>query len=49
MIRKSKHVLDGIEAYADEIGADLIIVSARERSFLEEFIINPSVAKKTDR
>jgi nucleotide-binding universal stress UspA family protein len=46
VIRKSRHVLDGIEEYADEIGADLIIVSARERSFLEEFIINPSVAKK---
>ncbi|WP_149242686.1 universal stress protein [Dyadobacter sp. 32] len=46
VIRDAKHVLDGIEAYCDEIAADLLIVSSRERSFLEEFLINPSVTKK---
>lgn len=46
VIRTAKHVLDGIEEYCDEIGADLLIMSARERSFLEEFLINPGVTKK---
>jgi len=46
VIRSSKHVLDGIEEYCDEVQADLLIMSARERSFLEEFLINPSVTRK---
>lgn len=46
VIRNAKHVLDGIEEYCDEIAADLLIVSSRERSFLESFLINPSVTKK---
>ncbi|MDQ6481659.1 universal stress protein [Dyadobacter sp. LHD-138] len=44
--RKAKHVLDGIESYCDEIHADLLIMSTRERSFIEEFLINPSLTKK---
>jgi nucleotide-binding universal stress UspA family protein len=39
-------VLDGIEAYCDEVDADLLVMSTRERSFIEEFLINPSVSRK---
>jgi nucleotide-binding universal stress UspA family protein len=46
VIREARHVADGIEDYCDEIAADLLIVSSRERSFLEEFLINPSLSKK---
>jgi nucleotide-binding universal stress UspA family protein len=46
IVRKAKHVLDGIEEYCDEVKADLLIMSSRERSFIEEFLINPSVTKK---
>lgn len=46
IIRSSKHVLDGIEDYCDEVQADLLIMSARQRSFLEEFLFNPSVTRK---
>ena len=46
VIREAKHVLNGIEDYCDEIGADLLIMSSRERSFLEEYLINPGVTKK---
>jgi nucleotide-binding universal stress UspA family protein len=46
VFRKARHVIDGIEAYCDEIKADLLIMAARERSFIEEFLINPSVTKK---
>ena len=42
----AKHVLDGIEDYCDEVNADLLIMSSRERSFLEEYLINPGVTKK---
>ncbi|MCF2443032.1 universal stress protein [Dyadobacter sp. CY345] len=44
--RKADSVLDGIEDYCDEVNADLLIMSTRERSFIEEFLINPSVTKK---
>ncbi|MEO6687295.1 MAG: universal stress protein [Dyadobacter sp.] len=44
--RDGKSVLDGIEAYCDEVSADLLIMSTRERSFIEEFLINPSVTRK---
>lgn len=46
VIRKAGSVRGGIEAYCDEVKADLLIVSARHRGFLEELIINPSIAKK---
>ncbi|KAA6441115.1 universal stress protein [Dyadobacter flavalbus] len=46
VVRSSRNVLDGIEEYCDEVGADLLIMSARERSFLEEYLINPSVTRK---
>ncbi|WP_025762296.1 universal stress protein [Dyadobacter tibetensis] len=44
--RDAKHVLDGIEDYCDEVEADLIVVSSRERGFLEEYLINPGLTKK---
>ena len=46
VFREALHVIDGIEAYADEIKADLLVVSSRERSFLEEYLINPGLTKK---
>lgn len=46
VIRKNRYVLNGIEAYCDETNVDLLIMSARERSFIEKFLINPSVTKK---
>lgn len=46
VIREAKHVLNGIEDYCDEVNADLLIMSSRERSFLEEYLINPGVTKK---
>lgn len=46
VIREAKHVLDGIEAYCDEVQADLLIMSTRERSFIEEYLINPSITRK---
>ncbi|PSL28581.1 universal stress protein [Dyadobacter jiangsuensis] len=46
VIREAKHVLDGIEAYCDEVRADLLIMSTRERSFIEEYLINPSITRK---
>ena len=46
VFRSAKNVLDGIESYCDEVHADLLIMSTRERSFIEEFLINPSLTKK---
>ncbi|NIJ51958.1 universal stress protein [Dyadobacter arcticus] len=46
VVREARHVLDGIEDYCDEVKADLLIMSSRERSFIEEFLINPSVTRK---
>lgn len=46
VIRENRHVLDGIEAYCDEVKADLLIMSTRERSFIEEYLINPSITRK---
>ncbi|MCF0073213.1 universal stress protein [Dyadobacter sp. CY261] len=46
VIRENRHILDGIEAYCDEVKADLLIMSTRERSFIEEYLINPSITRK---
>lgn len=46
VIRNSNGVLSGIQDYCDEVHADLLIVSSRHRSFLEEYLINPSLTKK---
>lgn len=46
VIHNSNGVLSGIEDYCDEVHADLLIVSSRHRSFLEEYLINPSLTKK---
>jgi nucleotide-binding universal stress UspA family protein len=46
VFRKSRYVIDGIEEYCAETQADLLIMSSRERSFIEEFLINPSITKK---
>ena len=46
VVRKAGSVRGGIEDYCEEVKADLLIVSARHRGFLEEFLINPSVTKK---
>ncbi|HEV7381785.1 MAG TPA: universal stress protein [Dyadobacter sp.] len=46
VLRNARYVIDGIEQYCDEVQADLLIMSSRERSFIEEFLINPSVTKK---
>lgn len=45
-IHKGGGVLDGIEKFCEERHADLLVVSTRERSFIEQFIINPSLTKK---
>lgn len=46
VVTKNQRVIHGIEAYCDQVQADLIIVSSRERGFLEEHLINPSLTKK---
>jgi nucleotide-binding universal stress UspA family protein len=46
VVREASSVIEGIEGYCDEIEADLLIVSARERSFIEAYITNPSFTKK---
>jgi nucleotide-binding universal stress UspA family protein len=46
VVRENMYVLEGIEAYCDEVHADLLIMSSRERSFIEEYITNPSVTRK---
>lgn len=45
IVHKGGGVVDGIEDYARKLNADLIVISRRDRSFFEEFIVNPSVTK----
>lgn len=45
IIHKGGGVVDGIEDYARKLNADLIVISRRDRSFFEEFIVNPSVTR----
>ncbi len=44
--RTSDSIIQGIEDYCDEIKADLLVMAARERGFLEGFFTNPSLTKK---
>ena len=46
VIHKGGGVQEGIEKHCKEVHADMLIVSTRERGFLEQFIINPSITKK---
>ena len=46
VIHKGGGVEDGIKKHCEEVNADLLIVSTRERGFLEQLIINPSITKK---
>lgn len=46
IIHKGGGVLDGIEQYAHQLNADMVVISRRERSFFEEFIVNPSITKQ---
>ncbi|HEV7383167.1 MAG TPA: universal stress protein, partial [Dyadobacter sp.] len=46
VIREGGGVEEGIMGYCDEVKADLLVLSTRERGFLEQWIINPSVTKK---
>jgi nucleotide-binding universal stress UspA family protein len=46
VVMKNQKVINGIEAYCDQVEADLIVVSARERGLIEEYLINPSLTKK---
>lgn len=39
-------VVEGIENYCQKVDADLLVVSTRERGFLEKILINPSVTKE---
>lgn len=39
-------VMEEIEKHCDEVKADLLVVSTRDRDFFERFIINPSVTRK---
>lgn len=44
--REANSISEGLSDYCEENGTDLLIVSTRQRSFLEAFIINPSITKK---
>ncbi len=46
VIKRSGSVARGIEDFCDQIKADLLIVSARKREFLEELLGDNSVTKK---
>ncbi|MCE7040488.1 universal stress protein [Dyadobacter sp. CY312] len=46
VIHKGGGVEEGIKKHCKEVNADLLIVSTRERGFLEQLIINPSITKK---
>jgi nucleotide-binding universal stress UspA family protein len=46
VIRKGGGVEEGIIGYCKEVNADMLVVSTRERGFLEQLIINPSITKK---
>lgn len=39
-------LVEEIEQQAISLGADMLVVSAKEKSFIEEFLIDPSISKK---
>lgn len=45
-IKQSDSVIEGIEDYCDSVKADLLVMSARHRGFIEAFITNPSLTRK---
>lgn len=46
VVREGGGVEEGIIGFCQEVSADLLVVSTRERGFLERLIINPSITKK---
>ncbi|GGC15837.1 MULTISPECIES: universal stress protein [Dyadobacter] len=46
VIQKESGVIEGIKKYCQQVEADLLIVSTRERGFWEQYIVNPSITKK---
>lgn len=42
---KAGSVADGIESFCQKVDADLVIISARERGFLEEAFVYPKITK----
>lgn len=46
VIRDAGSVLGGIEKYADELEADLLVVATRSRGILEQLFIDPSVTAR---
>jgi nucleotide-binding universal stress UspA family protein len=44
--RQAGSVIEGIEAYCEEVKADLLVMATRERGFLEEWLIDPSVVRR---
>lgn len=46
VIKDADSVIEGIEDYCDSLNADLLVMSARHRGFIEAFITNPSLTRK---
>lgn len=46
VIREAGSIVGGIEKYADELEADLLVVATRSRGFLERLFIDPSVTSR---
>jgi len=44
--REANSISEGLSSYCDENDTELLIVSTRQRGFLEAFIINPSITRK---
>lgn len=43
---EASSISDGLSSYCEENDTELLIVSTRQRGFLEAFIINPSITRK---
>ncbi|CAG5010997.1 MULTISPECIES: universal stress protein [Dyadobacter] len=46
VIAQDINFIEGIRRYCYQEGADLLVVSTRERGFLEQYITNPSMTKR---